>query len=116
MTSSYRNRRGVTYYLPDFGPPVRWTSSVILTPSRPDLPAVYYFECDAENLGSRAVHIYKDGRIVLAYPGGPDGDLLPEKELPSVGEADPAGVETREITKAEFDAIWSALSRLETPG
>jgi hypothetical protein len=101
----------VTYYLPDFGPPVRWLISV--SPSGWDLPVVYYFECDSENLGCRAMHIYDDGRVIVAYPGGPDGDSLPEGELPPIGEVDdPDGVQTREITKVEFDALWAALSRL----
>jgi hypothetical protein len=116
MTNCYLNRLGVEYYLPDFGPPVRWISCVMLPPNGPDLPALYYFECDAENRGSRAVHIYEDGRVLLAYPGGPDGDHLPEGPLPPVGKTDQTGLEAREITKLEFDALWVALSRLQTGG
>lgn len=111
--SSYQNRSGVTYYLPDFGPAVRWLSCVDVSPTVTDLPIAYYFECDAENLCSRAMHIYNDGRVLLAYPGGLDGDRLPEGELPPVGESDEDGWQTREIIKAEFDALWSALSRLQ---
>lgn len=107
---SYKNRLGVTYYLPDFGPPVRWLMTV--TPGDADLPTLYYFECDAENLGCRAIHIYADGRMFLAYPGGLDGDLLPEGELPMAKDAGDGGLQTRDITKAEFEALWSALSRL----
>ncbi|PBB97013.1 hypothetical protein [Mesorhizobium sp. WSM3862] len=111
MVKSYKNRLGVTYYLPDFGPPARWLMSV--TPGGADLPTLYYFECDAQNLGRRAIHIYADGRMLLAYPGGLDGDHLPEGELPTVEEAEHDGLQTREIAKAEFDALWAALSRLE---
>ena len=113
MTNSYLNRFGVRYYLSDFGPPVRWMSCVMLPPNEPSLPVVYYFECDAENRGSRAVHIYEGGRFLLAYSGGPDGDHLPEGILPPVGKTDQTGVETREITEAEFNALWSALSHIE---
>jgi hypothetical protein len=113
MTKSYLNRLGVKYSLPDYGAPVRWVSCVMLPPSEPDLPIVYYFECDAQNLSSRAVHIYEGGRVLLAYPGGPDGDHLPEGPLPPVGKTVVTGVETREITKSEFNALWSALFRLE---
>lgn len=116
MTNSYLNKLGVKYYLPDFGPAVRWMSCVMLSPGRPDLPVVYYFECDAENLGSRAMHIYEDGRVLLAYPGGPDGDHLPEGALSLAGKTDQTGMETREITKSEFNALWSALSRLAARG
>ena len=111
MMKSYRNRSGVTYYLPDFGPPVRWFVDV--SSGDPDLPVVYYFECDAENLGCRAMHIYADGRVLLAYPGGLDGDHLPEEELATMEEAKQRSWQIREITKAEFDALWAALSRLE---
>lgn len=113
MMKSYQNRLGVTYYLPDFGLPVRWLSCVDLSSGETDLPVSYYFECDAENLGCRAMHIYNDGRVLLAYPGGLDGDRLPEGVLPPVGEVDQDGTQTREITKAEFDALWSALSRVQ---
>ncbi|WP_442583662.1 DUF6881 domain-containing protein [Mesorhizobium sp. ASY16-5R] len=110
----YQNRRGATYYLPEYGPPVRWISSVSLSSTDPtDLPTVYYFECDAQNLGSRAVQIFKDGRVLLAHPGGLDGDYLPEGKLPPVGGTDQPGIETREITQIEFNAIWAALSRLK---
>ncbi|CAN7156881.1 hypothetical protein [Mesorhizobium sp. LjNodule214] len=115
MMKSYRNRHGVTYYLPDFGPPVRWLSCADVSSRETDLPVVSYFECDAGNLGCRAMHIYADGRVLLAYPGGLDGDHLPEGELPPVGEVDdPDGAQTRETTKPEFDALWAVLSRLES--
>ena len=108
---SYKNRLGVTYHLPDFGPPARWLMSAM--PGHANLPTLYYFECDAENLGCRAIHIYADGRVLLAYPGGLDGDRLPEGELRAVEETEHDGLQTREITKAEFDALWAALSRRE---
>jgi len=111
MLKSYKNRLGVTYYLPDFGPPIRWFMDV--SPGDPDLPVVYYFECDAENLGCRAIHLYADGRVLLAYPGGLNGDHLPEGKLPTVAEVEQGDWQAREITKVEFDALWAALSRLE---
>jgi len=104
-----KNRVGVTYHLPALGTPVRWLACVDLAPE-PDLPAVYYFECDAKNLCSRAIHIHLGGRVTLAYPGGIDGDRLPEGIIPPPGETDVEGVQTREISKLEFEALWSALS------
>ncbi|QKC80951.1 hypothetical protein EB232_04130 [Mesorhizobium sp. NZP2077] len=59
------------------------------------------------------MHIYNDGRVILAYPGGLDGDCLPEGVLPPVGETDRDGLQSREITKIEFDALWAAMSRLQ---
>ena len=75
----YVNKYGKTYYLPEFGPPVRWLSTMSREPTADDglAPSVYYFECDENNLGCRAIHLWRDGRAVLAYPGGPYGDTLP---------------------------------------
>jgi hypothetical protein len=111
VTQSYLNRWGVRYYLPDFGPPVRWVASV---PDfdRPELPVLLYYECDAENLGMRAIHIHADGRTTLAFPGGPDGDMLPEGPLATVEQYNALnGGRTREISEIEFNSIWAALSQ-----
>lgn len=111
MTQSYLNRWGVRYYLPDFGPPVRWIASVPDFDSS-DLPTLLYYECDAENLGMRAMHLYADGRVILAYPGGPDGDSLPEGALGSVEDyAKLERGESREISELEFNTMWAALTR-----
>lgn len=113
MTQGFINRSGVRYYLPEYGAPVRWIAS------RPDwdspdldFPALLYYECDADNLGMRSIQIWSDGRTLLAYPGGLDGDHLPEGPLPSIDECK-ARVrgESREITQVEFNSIWNALNR-----
>ena len=115
MTNVYRNRDGAAYYLPEFGPPVRWLSCVLAPPHKADRPVIFYFECDAENLCCRAIHIFDSGRAVLAFPGGPDGDLLPEGPLPPVGATKLPGMESREVTMDEFSAVWAALSRALSP-
>lgn len=114
MSPSYLNRHGVRYYLPEFGPPVRWLASVPVWDSTDfDFPALLYYECDADNLSMRSIEIWSDGRVMLAFPGGPDGDRLPEGPLPSVEECKARLTgSSREITELEFNALWAALSRL----
>jgi hypothetical protein len=116
LTQSYLNKWGIRYYLPDFGPPVRWIASVPDFDA-PELPALLYYECDADNLGMRAIYVYADGRVTLAYPGGPDGDSLPEGTLASVEECKGrTRGETREISQLEFSSIWAALSQAARDG
>lgn len=74
-----------------------------------DLPSLYYFECDAGNLGCRAIRVYASGRVMLAYPGGPYGEYLPEGELPPKGEYDVLEGFCREMTETEFNLLWLAL-------
>lgn len=109
---SYRNRRGATYHLPEFGPPVRWVAFVDPLGGPHDDPVAMYFECDAENLCMRAMHVHGDGRVLLACPGGPDGDHLPDVPVPPLDEIDEDPGESREMNRAEFEALWSALFRL----
>lgn len=114
MSSGYLNRRGTRYYLPDFGPPVRWLASVPEWDSTGfDFPSLLYYECDADNLSMRSIQIWSDGRVMLAFPGGPDGDRLPEGPFPTVEECnDRMAGSSREITELEFNSLWAALSRL----
>ena len=113
MMNEYVNRRGGKYYVGEFGPAARWVAHVFEQGSgKIDLPKVCYYECDARDGAFRVIELYEDGRILLAYPGGLDGDYLPETDLAPKGEISP-GVEIREITRSEFRALWSAFSRIE---
>jgi hypothetical protein len=111
---SYVNKFGTQYFLPEFGPPVRWLSTASRTPTAEEdlTPAVFYFECDENGLGCRAIQLWRDGLFILAYPGGPYGDRLPEGALPTVDQwnADNPDLVAREMTEDEFVALWSALS------
>lgn len=113
---SYVNKEGVTYYLPEFGAPVRWLSTSDKEPShdRSIMPSVFYFECDGNDLGCRAIQLWRDGRVMLANPGGPNGDRLPEGALPKADEWNASNPEilAREITEEEFNSLWCALSRI----
>ncbi|MCB9857432.1 MAG: hypothetical protein H6818_17255 [Phycisphaerales bacterium] len=109
---SYLNRQGVRYYLPEFGPPARWIASIWQADASDAAPTLHYYECDAENLCCRSIDVSPDGRITLAFPGGPGGDLLPEGPIPPLEEMN-AFTETssREITGDEFRALWAAFAR-----
>jgi hypothetical protein len=113
---SYVNKYGTLYYLPEFGPPVRWLTTASRKSRGDDAlaPAVYFFECDEKDLGRRAIQLWRDGRVALACPGGPDGDSLPEGALPNVDRwnADNPDIVAREITGEEFVSLWAALSRI----
>lgn len=112
MTQGYLNRHGVRYYLPDFGPPVRWVATIWGGNGTEVPTTLLYHECDAENLCCRSIEVAPDGRVTLAYPGGLDGDQLPEGPLPSLEEMN-ASSETmsREMTGDEFNALWTVFSR-----
>ena len=78
------------------------------------MPSVFYFECDENDLGCRAIQLWRDGRVLLAYPGGPNGDRLPEGPLLKADEwntRNPA-ILARDITEEEFNSLWCALGRL----
>jgi hypothetical protein len=109
MVRTYYVKTGEPYYLPDYGPPVRWTSAVSLDPSDRDSPIASYYECDAENLCSRAINVDKDGKVILAYPGGNHGHWLPDQKIPPEGTQEIRGLYLREMPHSEFDVLWAAL-------
>lgn len=110
MARSYVNRRGVTYHLPDFGPPAYWPRIVVTDGGEPTLPVLSYYECDAGYLCSRALDIWADGRFRLAFPGGLDGDCLPEGPLPPSADLDASGALLGEMTRQEFETLWATFS------
>lgn len=98
MSQPALNRNGVPYHLPDFGPPARRLKLVFSDPADgSDLPALGYYECDADDLCCRAIDIWANGRVRLAFPGGLDGDWLPEGPLRVRREA---SAETRTMTRS----------------
>jgi hypothetical protein len=104
---SYINKYGTRYYLPEFGAPAHWQMTV--TGAR-HVPRLTYIEYDAEYLGRRAIHIWDDGRVILAYPGGPYGDHLPEGAGGPIDEANNSDEWiSRAILEPEFNALWAAL-------
>ncbi len=107
----YVNRWGRDYYLPEFGPPVRWLLDIPQFDD-PDMPVLLYYECGADNWAMRAIHIWASGMAMLVYPGGLDGDNLPESALPSAEECKRDVHENiREISELEFNALWAIISR-----
>lgn len=109
MTQTYFFKSGQPYYLPDYGPPARWCSEVSHDRSTTRFPVASYYECDAENLCARAINIYTNGRVILAFPGGSHGHELPDQEIPLAAPED-ARLYFREMPQCEFEALWVALA------
>ena len=107
---SFVNEYGVRYYLPEFGPPAHWSMTVAREGVHDAIAALRYFECDAENKCRRAIYIRRDGRVTLAYPGGPHGDLLPESTIEPNSVSDvSAEFSSRDVGEVEFNALWAAF-------
>ncbi|WP_043878766.1 hypothetical protein [Azorhizobium caulinodans] len=112
MSQPALNRNGVPYHLPDFGPPARWLKLVFSDPAdASDLPALGYYECDADDVCRRAIDIRADGGVRLAFPGGPDGDRLPKRPLHVPPEREGGDTLYGAISQQEFEALRRAFSR-----
>lgn len=97
MSQPALNRNGVRYHLPDFGPPGRWLKLVFSDP--------------AVDVCRSAIDIWADGRVRLAFPGGPDGDRLPKRPLHVPPEREGGDTLYGAISQQEFEALWRAFSR-----
>jgi len=78
-----------------------------------DEPVDWYDELDADRWSTRCVRKYRDGSLrAYSYANPCWRECMPEKPIPPVEEIDAdAEFSTREITKAEFDAVWERAIR-----
>jgi hypothetical protein len=98
---------------PELGPPESYFHGVWFAANE-DEPIEYYDELDASRWSIRCARKYRDGRLE-AFSHASDNwrDKMPESSLPLVEliirNPDFAA---REISKEEFEAIWTQATRL----
>jgi hypothetical protein len=92
---------------PVLGPPTTYFHGVWI--GAPEHEAVeWYDELDAERWSIRCVRAFRDGSLKAHSYASPDWRIqMPDQPIPPLEEinANPDFV-GREITKAEFDAVW----------
>lgn len=81
--------------------------------SRPEDPVALFSELDAQRWEARKVEVYRDGTCAWASEaetaGGATLGLEPVPDVTAIA-ADPQ-FRPREITAAEFEAVWSERRR-----
>jgi hypothetical protein len=93
---------------PELGPPESWFCGVWLSANE-DEPYEWYDELDASRWSIRCVRKYRDGRLeAYSYASDNWRDVMPETPIPPVEtiNRDPE-FSAREISRAEFEAVWS---------
>jgi len=78
-----------------------------------DEPVDWYDELDAERYPIRCVRQYRDGRReAFSYASENWRDVMPEGPLPPVAEINlNPEFSAKEISKTEFETMWSEASR-----
>jgi len=97
---------------PELGPPVSWFHGVWIT--APDDEVVdWYDELDSERWSIRCVRRFRDGSLKAYSYASPDWrHEMPEMPLPPLEEInDNPDFSAKEITKAEFEAVWEKATR-----
>lgn len=78
----------------------------------PDEPVMFYSEIDNERWEVRKVVEHRDGRLTYASETEKFGTDLGENAVPELAEiAKEAEFEPIEITKEEFEAMWTQRKR-----
>jgi hypothetical protein len=98
---------------PKLGPPESYVH-IIWFAAKEDEPIEWYDELDASRWSIRCVREYRDGRLeAFSYASQNWREKMPESSLPLV-EAINQNPEfsAREISKDEFEDIWSQATRL----
>jgi hypothetical protein len=96
---------------PELGPPTSWVHVVWI--GAPDDEAVdWYDELDAARWSIRCVRRFRDGSVQALSYASPDWRTeMPEVPIPPVDEInDNSDFQAKEITKIEFERVWSAAS------
>jgi uncharacterized protein DUF6881 len=78
-----------------------------------DAPVYWYDELDESRWSTRCVRKYRDGRIEAhSYASGNWRDVMPEAPIPPLAiiNQDPQ-FSVKEISKAEFETVWSQANR-----
>ena len=100
---------------PELGPPVSWFLGVWVT-APDDEPVEWYDELDALRWSIRCVRKLRDGSLKAYSYDSPDWrNQMPEVPIPPLEEINenPDFV-AKEITKAEFEAVWEEAIRAAT--
>jgi len=82
-----------------------------------DEPVEYYDELDADRYSMRGVRKYRDGRFeACSYASENWRDVMPEGPFPPIDEINhDAEFSAKEISKAEFEAVWGLATRSPCP-
>ena len=98
---------------PKLGPPESYFHGVWFT-AEEDEPTESYDELDASCWSIRCVRKYRDGRLeAVSYASDDWRDKMPESSLPPVEVINQnSEFAASEISKDEFEAIWSQATRL----
>ena len=77
----------------------------------------YYDELDADRYSMRGVRKYRDGRLeACSYASESWRDEMPEGPFPPIDEINhDAEFSAKEISKAEFEAVWGLATRSPCP-
>jgi hypothetical protein len=97
---------------PELGPPVSWFHGVWVT-APDDEPVEWFDELDAERWSIRCVRKLRDGSLKAYSYASPDWrHEMPEVPIPPLEEInDNPDFSAKEITKAEFEAVWEKATR-----
>jgi hypothetical protein len=98
---------------PKLGPPESYFNGVWFA-AKEDEPIEYYDELDASRWSVRGIRTYRYGRLeAFSYASENSRDRMPESALPLVEVINKnPEFAAREISKGEFEAIWSQATRL----
>jgi uncharacterized protein DUF6881 len=97
---------------PQLGPPANYFLCVWISAAE-DEPIEWYDELDASRWSIRCVRKYRDGSLEAhSYASENWRDVMPGSSIPPLEmiNRDPQFV-AREISKAEFEAVWSRATR-----
>jgi hypothetical protein len=97
---------------PELGPPDSYFYGVWIDATE-DEPREYYDELDADRWSIRCVRKYRDGRFeAYSYVSENWRDVMPETPIPPLADInDQEKFSAKEISKAEFEAVWDQANR-----
>ena len=99
------------------GPPISYFHSV-WHGAAGEYPTEFFYELDKERWAIRGVERFSDGSVkVLSFADPNWRDLMPEAAIPTIEEINKSPeFSAREITRAEFEVIWTAASSQNSRG